>query len=1593
MSQFLARRRERLDAALAALNARIEALQTELAGLDGLGLPVDEREQRRQDLEAAIAAAEVLRTSLQAEGERLDAAPPRDGTDRAFELTVLARLAGLDLPAGPAALLAELSADPALLALEQAPALTSAAATATIQRYRALAGQRRPDLDDVPALRTDAGGDAPFDELAGILHARWLALADRPYLERDVAVLLPLRAETVFKEVGPAWDMWLRIVPDEASIRRDDPTPKPVEVAQLEAMWQAIVPDLTVAERARPPDSWLDTARGRLEFAGLSTRVGGGRAAWLVAACPPVVNGEDVSVDAPNVGAESLPNRVGGLPSRIDVWVAFGNAAPTLLDTAEPNADALDFDVIGARPAGPDTTDLVEAKDRWWVSWTAAQDVGLGRVIRLPAGHTPHDITTIYLVGLGEESPEEHFRAQIDAGEMATLALGAPTNAVDGALAANLGHDAGVWRDVARQRLRQRQSHLPDETELTRSLAGVGADLPAMPLADALPELDLALVRALWPALWGHQLRDIWGCLDESDRLAGWAVRYLRPEGPLPPVRVSDQPYGLLPTTMWSKWKVAGEEGSLAQFENRLRPGLLAMRSHWARAARAHGTVVGADTEKLMALISRDAVSASYAYRSFLAPQLWKALYTSIGGAFDPQAFDDQVNALYQIVYDLVGRGPDDPPGIRQYLTFGPYETLQIPLVVPTHWPDWYYEHDGAGNIRVDEHGKPVPAMSEERGFSRLLETLMEFGHRHDLVFEHWRAVLPDSLLIRLLLQAGALGAAAVVQVNAGPAAPIREPLIGDTLVRTMLADLSHQYDRDDSHDHPAGEVRRAVVEGLVGLFKAIDATPLDAHPLPRIERAFRATLDTATHRIDPWIVGMAARRLAYLRDRPDTRFRLGVYGWVDGPMLGKPGPTEGGLLHAPSHAQALTGAILRDKDISERLEVPNPVDGRHLWSIQLESDRIRLAEELAEEVRLGAHIFEALGRQVERVVGVRTPGGAIVEATSRVDTLRTTYPMKPDQLDRGRVCHGVNALAGLLDGMAPPLTLTVEQREELHFLRRVLDAYGDLLVAEAVHQVVTGHADRAGAAMDAAAGLGRAPALDFSETPLAGEGLTAAVVSAIPYRPSVDPAVAPDAATPPARLADASVAAALEDLVGAAEAWTWEGQAVDGALVTTTLASLGLEPADTLALSPDLLDDLTRAALDLDIEAPLGGTGRRMHGLARDIVRTLGSQAAYLRDVAPTTATPEEVDEVRTVDVAIQVELRERYAALRATAGLLADELLAARLADDAAGLRQALIRALRWGITPIATREQLRALYVALTRNIFPESSDLLPSLAQRAEESLRERLAAAPPLDPPAPRPGEPLAREPLAGAIAELAAPEGQIAILSRMSAATLARIARLQLVAPDTGLDTDWLTVVAAVRPRLATVEALQLEALTAAPGAVPGYPGLTAWSSAPGDPWQTAALAALRQRRLQPGGNDPRLVLPRFVAAYTTGDVWHDDGAGADPVVAVGLVDSWSEAVPRAGQQTTAVFGFNAPAARPPQAILLAVPPDLTGGYGAHLDTTDLIQILEETRELAHARAADAEELGAYLAAVPTTTFDATGPTGVRLDPSTTFPI
>jgi hypothetical protein len=125
---------------------------------------------------------------------------------------------------------------------------------------------------------------------------------------------------------------------------------------------------------------------------------------------------------------------------------------------------------------------------------------------------------------------------------------------------------------------------------------------------------------------------------------------------------------------------------------------------------------------------------------------------------------------------------------------------------------------------------------------------------------------------------------------------------------------------------------------------------------------------------------------------------------------------------------------------------------------------------------------------------------------------------------------------------------------------------------------------------------------------------------------------------------------------------------------------------------------------------------------------------------------------------------------------------------------------------------------------------------------------------------------------------------------------------------------------------------------------------------------------------------------PRLVVAFATDDAF--DAAGAD--VAVGEIDRFAEAVPATRASTgldadhrtlTGAVGFNAPGARAPQAILLAVAPDAS----KPLDHETVFHIVRETRQLAHARMARLADLALYAAGLPATWLPKAWVSGVEL--------
>ena len=471
----------------------------------------------------------------------------------------------------------------------------------------------------------------------------------------------------------------------------------------------------------------------------------------------------------------------------------------------------------------------------------------------------------------------------------------------------------------------------------------------------------------------------------------------------------------------------------------------------------------------------------------------------------------------------------------------------------------------------------------------------------------------------------------------------------------------------------------------------------------------------------------------------------IGAYGWVDapapysalpgGPLA--PGPTAAGLLHAPSHAQALTAALLRDAAVRD------PADDR--WNLTIDSAKVRASIALAERVRLGVHPYEALGLEVEKIAG----------DWDVVRILRQQYPLATDQQER-RVCDGAQVLRAARENTLVA-GLPADLPSRLAPLDDVLDTYSDLLVVDGVHALVTGHADLANAAMEAAAGLGAPPELRAMRTPRAASTVRVSAWALLPPG-----APSPGADADPASVADPAYASLLSTEIGAGALHATDPAGRDARNRMAAVLGGGDDPLVPSLTGgayeglPDTADADLRSAVAADLGARLG----RMRDLA---------QAAH--------------DALVALDPTL------------ATAGAVLSE-AAASWAVDLSGVVPA---------DPAADT---------------PTTADLQAALVAE----LADRLAAA---VVPAAIAGSPVP-DPFVNAVRRAIR-----TLVGRTDLPVLPIVPRtlLPVLRSTPDLDRSWLELVAAARPRLASLDARQLD-----PTRTP-WPAAVAAPDASDDPW------------------------------------------------------------------------------------------------------------------------------------------------------------
>jgi hypothetical protein len=750
-----------------------------------------------------------------------------------------------------------------------------------------------------------------------------------------------------------------------------------------------------------------------------------------------------------------------------------------------------------------------------------------------------------------------------------------------------------------------------------------------------------------------------------------------------------------------------------------------------------------------------------------------------------------------------------------------------------------------------------------------------------------------------------------------------------------------------------------------LGVFRAALAH-LATLDVATLERLLTGTLDAASHRLDAWITSLATQRLAAMRAQRPTGVRIGGYGWVErlkpaparttlptpegetGPVFAL--PDDAGFMHAPSIAHAQTAALLRNAHLTHARD-----DAPQLFAVDLSSRRVRLATALLDGVRQGQPLGALLGYQFERSLHERRLDDAIDEFRALAPLVASTAPASAQSAESVAAHNVVDGLKlfALYDARPTPApALFTRCAASLDELGEAIDALADALVAETAHQAVRGNTARTAATLQAvASGERPPPELDVARTPRTGIAVTHRVVVLFPATPPAArgwPAASGSARAQAEPRLDAWVAR----LLGPANAVRLTVERVAGANVTAThtlkLSDLGLRPLDVIALAAP-----RSGAETPQLDVIVLDTVREKFGVeAADETLRIDPRAGLdwkpadrsLADLRELAARARQlVGNVRALDGrdvqslqsedgsgidAEELEARAKKAgdALAAATKALATQLAKTRPAETT--VRNALAKLAAFGVgnalpfidaatlpvraaTALREAEQRVAAFRAATT--ATDASDV--QRAQRAAERLRAVFGSG---FVALPR----FTTERGAELKASLGASKS---LLGGDALAVLPWLARMQRVREGVA--------------RLST--SLHLAEATGAGESVDFK--VAQVPHAAGERW-----IGLPQTAAQPIGAGK---LSLVVHAPGTVDV--------SKAMAGLLVDEWVEIVPSRRETTGIVFQHDAPEARAPQAVLLAVPPT----PGAPWTGWNLHRLLLETLAAAKMRAVDAEGL------------------------------
>lgn len=1326
--------------------------------------------------------------------------------------------------------------------------------------------------------------------------------------------LLPVRLETRFFDVGGGVELRVRIFPDTIHV---DAHESALTANELDA-------------RAR----WLASERDLAAWRALCGQIGVRRAGYIVSL--------DEPADPPaRDGAWTRAARARMLPDRFTVVVTLATG-----EVLRAIGNVVDRDLaVGLSPDSPAAGSTLADEVAWLAELPRAEAAGMAMRIALPPGDPGPIAITAY--GVRDADPEDTARALTEllsahrhTDGLAFLASGTSTNHTDEA--------AAPWSSTHATADETFAIEVSDPGTATSD--GIGAALaralgiaptalqhvdPGGDFAWSALDADVSAMHALvWPATLGYMLEQL---LDGAvpggpaliEHVRRLFVTHVRGRGPLPTLRVGRTPYGIVPVLARRRF-VAGD----GDVDARVVSLLDRLTGPWSRAL-AHVPRVGeGDTDDVFArALAMSPASLSYVGRSVLGAGYAAYLHDFLRRPLDGAWWNAQARRA------ATGWAALGLASVDVRLTRAVYSDEHFAIPGPF--------------VQATLDTEPLAPNYLAALVSAPLEQLRAAQHV---------AGAATPLLYRIARHAALatyLGAARRDLTARDRDRRIEPELIG--LTPRQPAPWTWLDARAED-----GRTLRTVLDSIRGgdtegdtAFAATFAglAHLATRPTRRLDAVLRDALDACAFRLDAWLTAVASARLDAMRGQRPTGIHVGAYGFVER-LVRRAAAVDtdarGGFIHAPTLDHATAAAILRSGFLDHGGAASDA------FAIDLQSARVRTADEVLAAVRAGDSLGLVLGRQLERALldspaelrlwrylpalrKLASPGRPFAEqqvvdayALSKLGTLPTSGELP---------AAGSPEAAALSDLLAATAT--------------TIDAIGDVLVAEAVYQLASGNATRASVALDALAKGEPPPAeLGVLAPPSRGIGLTHRVLALVPAE-----ARAIGWATTPRSRGEPALEAWCAAVLGPADAYRtrvrWQdGSGAEVGARDVHAGELGISALDAVygARAGELearAIDHARTVLDPAHADTAVATIDETRGITTRTFNDLVLVASELHGVLMRArfATAADLDASAELDDAGLTSLETRVSPT-----LLADAMGA--LASDA---RHGLLAASALGVldavpaSPPRWPEQVASATAALTKR-----AERLAVLEASTPVSADERLAH-------------------VSERFALLLGDGFRIAPAFDISATQLADSMNDAALIDSTRDDVStWLSRIALVRENTAPLERALVYADCVAPGDRSLGLRVAQHPYRAGDRWIGGAVF------------EPAADVARPVARH--GFVIHAPlGIDLRGGRCAGLaIDAWAEHVPAHDRTTGLAFQVRQPSAAAPQAIVLAIPPDRSATW-----TDEAIEdTVRETLELAKLRLVDSEavrEVGHVLPALYFAINTPSDPTALADTASTDF--